>query len=167
VTGRAAIQQTVYRLGGSKRDGTKAQVLIKPPKTEGSRRSIPLAPELVTELLAHRDEQQARRRKLGDRWHDHDLVFCQRNGKPLVMHNVVRRDFHEVLTRAKVQQVRFHDLRHSAASLLLARGVHPKVVQELLGHQSPMMTMSVYSHTVPTMGVDAVNGLASTLLATR
>ena len=165
VAGRAAIQQTVYRLGGSKRAGTKAALLFKAPKTARARRTIPLAPELVSELLALRDEQQARKRRLGERYHDHNLVFCQPNGKPLVMHNVVRRDFHEVLARAKVPQIRFHDLRHSVASLLLARGVHVKVVQELLGHQSALMTLDVYSHAIPALQEQAVHSLASVLLA--
>jgi integrase len=137
--------------------------LFKAPKTERGRRSIPLAPELIAELLALREEQKARRQKMGDRYHDHDLIFSQRNGKPLHMHNVVRRDFHEVLTRAKVPQVRFHDLRHSAASLLLARGVHVKVVQELLGHSSAMMTLDVYSHAIPALAEQAVQGLAGML----
>lgn len=164
VQGRASIQQTVYRLGGSKREGTKAQVLFKAPKTDRGRRTVSLAPELVTELLALLEEQQSRQRMMGDRYHDHGLMFCQPNSKPLHMHSVVRRDFHKVLERAKVTQIRFHDLRHSAASLLLARGVHVKVVQELLGHESATMTLDVYSHAIPALQEQAVHDLAGALL---
>ena len=81
------------------------------------------------------------------------------------MLNVVRHNLHEVLTRTKVPQVRFHDLRHSAVSLLLARGAHVKVVQELLEHSSAMMTLDVYSHAFPRLTEQAVRGLAGTLLA--
>ncbi len=68
---------------------------------------------------------------------DIDLVFCQPDGKPLHLHNIVTRDFRRVTKQAKLPRIRFHDLRHSHATDLLAHGEHPKVVSERLGHHDP------------------------------
>ena len=181
---RAAIRQTMYRLAGRKRDQTKGQTLFGAPKGKRAR-TVPLAPTLVGKLLALRDEQKDRKRRLGDRYQDFDLVFCQPNGKPLHFHNVTQKDFRRVLAlhglrkelrKAGVTeealpkglpQIRFHDLRHSAASLWLAQGRHPKVVQELLGHQSATMTLDVYSHAIPALAEAAVTELADLLAPTR
>lgn len=67
--------------------------------------------------------------------------------------------FHKVLDQANLPRMRFHDLCHSAATILLAMGVHPKVVQELLGHSSITMTMDTYSHLLPSMQKDAIHGM--------
>jgi integrase len=65
----------------------------------------------------------------------------------------------KLLKKAGLPDIRFHDLRHSAATLLLGEGVHPKIVQELLGHSTISMTMDVYSHALPSMQHDAMNKL--------
>ena len=65
--------------------------------------------------------------------------------------------YHSLLEKAGLHDMRFHDLRHSAATILLVMGVHPKVVQELLGHSTIAMTMDVYSHLLPSMHQDATN----------
>lgn len=75
-------------------------------------------------------------------------MFCQPNGKPLHSHNVVRRDFREVMKRAGVPRITFHDLRHAHASYLARAGVPPKVAQERLGHATPHFTLQVYTHTL-------------------
>lgn len=155
-TGRAEIQQTFYRLG--------RRQLFKPPKTPKSRRSVPLSLELVAELLRERDEQERRRRPLGDRHRDLGLVFCQEDGKPLHAHNLVRRDFRKVLARAGLPRIRFHDLRHTAATLFLARNVHPKIVADLLGHASVQVTLDTYSHSIPALAEEAVRDLGATLV---
>ncbi len=110
----------------SSRRSTASVALFKEPKTRSSRRSVPLLPELVAELLRLRDEQEQRRRKLGDRYHDHDLVLCQEDGKPLHAHNIVRRGFRQALKRAGLPRIRFHDLRHTAATLPCGRGRTPR-----------------------------------------
>ena len=71
----------------------------------------------------------------------------------------------KLLKKAELPEIRFHDLRHSAATLLLTEGVHPKVVQELLGHSQISMTMDVYSHVLPSMQQDAITRLNSVLTA--
>lgn len=149
--GTASVQQTFYRLGG--------QQFFKAPKTAKSRRTVGLPGVLAQELQGLREEQVEHRRLLGDSYEDHDLVFCQANGRPLHAHNIVQRDFRKVAAQAGLGRVRFHDLRHAHATMLLQQGVHPKVVQERLGHASIAMTLDVYSHVVPGMQEAAARGL--------
>ncbi len=73
-------------------------------------------------------------------------------------------EFKKLLKKADLPDIRFHDLRHSAATLLLSLGVHPKVVQELLGHTQISMTMDIYSHVLPSMQQDAVSKLNDLLV---
>ncbi len=82
-------------------------------------------------------------------------MFCNRTGG-YVQPGYVRLRFHELLAKVELADIRFHDLRHSAATILLTMGVHPKVVQELLGHSSIAITMNVYSHLLPSMQSDAM-----------
>lgn len=110
-----------------------------------------------------RDEQAARQRELPDAYQGGGLVFCQPHGKPLHAHNIVRRDFRRVMKRAGVPRIRFHDLRHCHATLLLQRGVHPKVVQERLGHSTISMTLDTYSHVAPGLQERAVADLEAWL----
>lgn len=114
---------------------------------------------MIEELRGLREAQAEHRRLLGEGYHDYDLVFCQPDGKPLHAHNIVRRDFHKVLERAKLPKIRFHDLRHCHATLLLQQGVHPKVVQERLGHTTIGMTLDTYSHVMPGMQERAIEAL--------
>ncbi|HZB81786.1 MAG TPA: tyrosine-type recombinase/integrase [Rubrobacteraceae bacterium] len=89
---------------------------------------------------------------MGSLWHDHDLVFCTTAGKPLDFRNVATGSFKPLLKKAELPDIRFHDLRHTCATLLLSRGHHPKLVQELLGHASVALTLDRYSHVLPGMG---------------
>jgi integrase len=95
-------------------------------------------------------------------WQERGLVFSTAVGTPLNPSKVVDR-FKTLLKRAGLPEIRFHDLRHSAATILLSMGVHPKVVQELLGHNQISMTMDIYSHVLPTMQKDAVSKLNDAL----
>src|SRR5258707_7738245 len=92
-----------------------------------------------------------------------DYVFCNLHGTHLNPNHVVE-EFKKLLNRAGLPNIRFHDLRHSAATLLLSLGVHPKVVQELLGHTQISMTMDVYSHVLPGMQQDAMSKLDAALI---
>lgn len=161
--GTAAVVQTAYWLYGSKKKGEATRLLLAEPKSKQSRRAVPLFPEIVDELRALRAKQDENRRLLGDCYHDHDLAFCQANGTPLHPSDV-RKEFHRVLKRAGLPRIRFHDLRHGAASLWLQRGVHPKVVQELLGHSTAAFTLQVYSHVLPGLKEQAIRDVASRLL---
>jgi integrase len=130
--GSVTIQRTFYRLG--------ERQLFREPKTQTSRRTIPLPSVHVDELRGIREEQKKTKRTLGDKYEDNRLVFCQKNGKPLRAHNIVKRDFRKVIERAKVPHIRFHDLRHCHATHLLRAGVNAKVVQERLGHYAAAFT---------------------------
>jgi len=121
-------------------------VLVK-PKTKESQRTLPLPASLVTALRQHKARQLEERLVAGPRWQDHGLVFCTSVGTPITPRNLLR-SLQVVLNRAGLPHMRFHDLRHSCATLLLAQGEPVKVVQELLGHTDPRVTLGIYQHVV-------------------
>lgn len=86
----------------------------------------------------------------GNEWQDQNIVFCGKNGKFLEPNKMGWR-LDKLLAQTGFPHMRFHDLRHSAETILLAAGVHPKMVQERLGHSSIAMTLDVYSHVLPSM----------------
>jgi integrase len=145
--GTAVIQRALQRQRG-------VGLVFVEPKSDSSRRTVQLARFAVAALKEHRKRQAEWRLSLGSEWHDHDLVFCSQFGKPLDPARV-RDRFHRALDCADLPNLRPHDLRHTAATLLLKRGVHPKVVQELLGHSSITLTLGTYSHTTPAMHAEA------------
>jgi integrase len=134
---------------------TRSQAKTGPTFTtpkNGKGRSIRLTQRAVEALKSHKAAQNAERLKLGDLWENGDLVFCTTAGRPLDFRNVATASFKPLLKRAGLPDIRFHDLRHTCATLLLSRGHHPKLVQELLGHSSVAMTLDRYSHVLPGMG---------------
>jgi integrase len=135
---------------------------IGDPKTGAGRRQVALPALCVTALQAHRDRQFARRAALGDAWHDEDLVFERGDGHRLEP-RTVQRTFVRLVERSGLPRVRFHDLRHTAATLMLANGEHPKIVQERLGHSSIKMTLDRYSHVTMDMQHDAAQRLEDLL----
>ncbi len=92
---------------------------------------------------------------MGERWREHGLVFPSTVGTPLEPRNVTRH-YKQLLKRAGLPDVRFHDLRHSCATLLVAQGVHPRVVMEILGHSQISLTMNTYAHVLPEAQREAV-----------
>ncbi len=94
-----------------------------------------------------------------------DLVFTDAIGGPIERGNLMRRSFWPLLERAGLPRVRFHDLRHSSATMLLAGGIHPRVVQERLGHSTISVTMDIYSHVLPTLQREAAEHLDQVLAA--
>ena len=128
--------------------GEKARLVE--PKTRQSRRTLPLPPPIVAQLRTHRARQLEDRLLAGRRWQGEEwgLVFATTLGGPLDARHVVYY-FKRQLGRAGLPDIRFHDLRHSCASLLLAQNVHPRVVMEILGHSTITLTMNTYSHVMP------------------
>jgi len=118
------------------------------PKTPRSRRAIALPSSIAAGLVQHRERQAGERRNAASRWETSDLVFTTEQGRPLDG-TVVSHDFHRKLTKAGLPQRRFHDLRHSCATLLLVQGVSPRVVMDVLGHSQIALTMNTYSHVLP------------------
>lgn len=121
---------------------------IAEPKTPRSRRSVVLEAHAVEALQRHRSQQLKARLASGALWEEGDLVFANRVGHPVEPRNLLQRSFKPLLRRAGLPDIRFHDLRHTAATLLLAQNVHPKVVADLLGHASVAITLDLYSHSV-------------------
>ncbi len=102
---------------------------------------------------------------MGPMYEDHGLVFCQPNGRPLHPHNISARQFPRLCEAAGVPRIRFHDLRHTHATWLLAAGVHPKVVAARLGHSSTKLTLDTYSHVVESVEREAGNVVGSLLFS--
>ena len=128
-------------------------------KTKSSRRSIALASFAIEALKQHRLRQEEMKRLAGDMWEEHDQVFSTPLGKHLNPGHGVLVQLKILLEKADLPDIRFHDLRHSTATMLLSKGVHPKVVQEILGHSEIGMTLNTYSHVLPTMQKDAMEKL--------
>ena len=133
------------------------------PKTEASRRSITIAQLALEKLKQHRVRQLEAKLKAGPLWKENDLVFCSSVGGHLHTSRDVFTQFKKVLKQAGLPDIRFHDLRHSAATMLLGLDIHPKVVQEMLGHSQIAMTLDIYSHVLPTMQQAAVSRLNDVL----
>jgi integrase len=119
-------------------------------KTESSRRTVPIG-AAAKALKAHRIRQTEERFQARERWNDNGLVFADEVGKPLDGVKVTRSSFYSALRRASLPTVRFHDLRHTAATLMLENGVHPRVVAERLGHSTPSLVMNIYGHVTERM----------------
>ena len=118
------------------------------PKSAKGRRSVALPPSAVIALREHRAEQEAVRAMLGGTLHDDDLVFSTPDGQPMPPDEITRR--FTVLARAVgLSGVTFHSLRHTHATMMLQQGVHPKIVQERLGHSTISITLDTYSHVTP------------------
>lgn len=118
------------------------------PKSAKSRRTIALPPSAFLVLKDHHKKQKLERAVLGIPLTDDNLVFSQFNGKPL-RPNTITRAWAMLVARAGLKVIRLHDARHTHASLMLKQGIHPKVVQERLGHTSIQITLDTYSHVVP------------------
>ena len=148
-----AVRGTLQREGGLRR---------AEPKTPRSRRRIELTDAAIEALQRHRQGQVAER-LAAPRWADPDLVFATTDGGLVEPSNMLRRSFAPLLERAGLPPIRFHDLRHTAATLHLALGTHPKVVSDMLGHASVGITLDTYSHAVPSLGRDAARAMDALL----
>jgi integrase len=119
------------------------------PKTAASRRQVVLSPSLVAALRRHRARQEKECQGVGDLWLNLGLVFPNTLGRPMEPRDLLANVYRPLLDRAGLPPVTFHALRHTAATLLLSEGEHPKVVQELLGHAQVSITLDRYSHMTP------------------
>jgi len=154
--GRLSIVQTVIAVNHVTR--------VSSPKTERGRRTVALDPGTVAALREHRRRQVAERLLMGAGFTDHGLVFCRPDGGPLHPERFSRM-FDREIAKTSLPRIRLHDLRHTWASVALAAGVHPKVVQERLGHASIGITMDTYSHVTEGLHGDAAALVAGLLVA--
>ena len=127
---------------------------VTEPKTPRSRRTVHMPAIVVTALKGHRTRQLEERLAAGGTWEDSGLVFTSPIGTALDSRNVTR-EFHVLLEAAGLPSIRFHDLRHTAATLLLAQGVDPRTIMETLGHSQICLTLNTYGHVLPALQADA------------
>lgn len=130
-------------------------VVESEPKTKSSKRNIMMHAFVVEVLKSHRIAQLEQRLKMGSAWKDLGLVFPSRTGY-YFSRTTLYSDFYKILAKANLPPMHIHDLRHSAATILLAMGVNIKVVQEILGHSDVSMTLRVYGHVLPGMQEEAM-----------
>jgi integrase len=158
-TGMLYVRRTLSRLPTQMGRERGDLYIEAEPKTKNSRRSIALARFALESLEQHRKRQEEMKERAGGYWKDNDYVFCDEHGEHLDPGYGALVQLKLLLKKAGLPDIRFHDLRHSAATLLLSMGVHPKIVQEMLGHSEISMTMDIYSHVLPTMQREAVSRL--------
>jgi integrase len=127
-------------------------------KTASSRRLIVVGPMTLGKLIEHKDRQDVENIGFGEKWLTLGLIFTKPNGSPIGPRCIIR-DFKSIIQKAELPDIRFHDLRHTAATLMLQCEVHPKVVQEMLGHSSIKITLDTYSHVLPAMQYEAARKL--------
>ena len=137
-----SVSQVLYKRGGL--------CQFNEPKTSHSRRRVAMTPKLALFLKKYRGERELLYRQLGQPLTLDSLVFGRLEGKPIDP-SVLSHDFAKIAKRAGLRGTRFHDLRHTFASLMLLRGAKPKVISEALGHASVAFTMDVYSHIIEGM----------------
>ncbi len=133
------------------------------PKTKSSRRTVRLTQSTVNALKSHLKRQLGEIDRAGSLWRENGLIFASETGDPLDRRNVTTHRFKPLLKRAGLPQIRFHDLRHTCATLLLGRNVNPKIVSEMLGHATIAITLDTYSHVLPNMQSEAAKAMEDAL----
>ena len=141
VIGEVSVTRSLHHL----RDGS---IVTRPPKTAKARRQVALPPSATLVLREHKEKQELESAMLGTSLKDDGLVFSQFNGKPLLP-DTVSHAWVKIVKRTGLKHFRFHDVRHTHASLLLKQNVHPKIVSERLGHATISTTLDLYSHVAP------------------
>lgn len=127
----------------------------------GKGRSVSLRDSTVEVLRLHQEKQTDEKSIMGNLWKATGLVFTSTVGTALNPSNVTNRSFRPLLQQAELPQIRFHDLRHTFATLFLSEGVHPKIVQEMLGHATINITLDTYSHVLPNLQNKVVREIES------
>ncbi len=148
-------EQTLHVRGAAQYQKGRGIVMV-PTKTAASEALLSIPDVLVpvfVEHLAMLDEERTY-----SKWREHGLLFPSTVGTPISARNLVRH-FKKMLERAGLPDIRFHDLRHSCATLLIAQGVHPRVVMEILRHTQISTTMNIYRHAIPEVNREAANAL--------
>jgi len=131
------------------------EYIFSPPKSKRGKRAIAISPSLAIVLREYKAQQTALREQSGVKLQDSDLVFSHPDGTQLHPDSITK-TFHKVAKSVGLPKLRFHDLRHTHATLFLQQGVHPKIVSERLGHSSIAITLDTYSHVLPGMQTEAV-----------
>ena len=134
---------------------TKTVLIVQEPKSKSGRRSIPIQENVVKTLRQYRTRQKAERLAAGESYMDNDLVFSTEIGNLIEPRNLLRR-YYILVSKAGIPWANFHSLRHTCATRLLEANVHPKIVQEILGHSNITLTLDTYSHVMPELKKAAI-----------
>jgi integrase len=156
-TSTVRVRRTLTRVDNGRR------LALGQPKTPKSRRTVQLTTRAVDAFRSHRARQAEEKLCAGSLYADQDLVFAGEGGNVINPSNLRQRSFVQLLKRAGLPKITFHGLRHTCASLLFQRNVHPKYVQELLGHSSVAITLDTYSHVIPGMGDQTASAMEDVL----
>lgn len=154
VARRVSVKRTLIKPG--------SEPILGPPKV-GKSRAVAISPQTASLLKRHKTKQNELKLSIGDGYANKDFVFAKENGDSLQINNLGERSFDPLIEKAGVRRIRFHDLRHTCATLLLEKDVNPKIVQERLGHSDISMTLNRYSHVTPTMQEQAASILGDAL----
>lgn len=153
------IQQTV--------NWTPSQgIIIQDTKTSSSTRRISIGFMLIEDLKKHVETIEANKERFGENYQDYDLVCCYENGEPIKPRRITD-TFAHLTNKAGLPKIRFHDLRHSHASMLLNNGVNPKIGAERLGHSSVQIYLDRYSHLLPDMQRGAVDLVEAKMMSLK
>lgn len=153
------ISRSLHRL----RNG---EIIFREPKSTAGKRMVALPPSIALLLQNYKDDQANQRQTLGLELNDEDLVFSNIEGRPFLP-DTVSHAWMKLIKKTGLEGIRLHDARHSHASLLLKQGVHPKVVQERLGHATISTTLDLYSHITPSLQQAAAEGFDKMLPSGR
>lgn len=156
--GSVTIRYQLQRIDGENR--------LTEPKTAKSRRTLPISPTVVETLRRQQRWQTEQRLRAGAGWQDSGHVFTTPNGAPLNGASVTHR-FQKRLAQAELPRLRWHDLRHGCASLLLAQGADLRTIMELLGHSQISLTANLYTHLIPALKRDASDRMERVLTGSQ
>ena len=143
-------------------DGLDGKVVTKAPKSQAGIRDLPLSPSLISMLNKHKIEFSKKQLKYAVGYNNDDFVICQHNGNPYKPFSFTKK-FRTLLKQNNLRHIRFHDLRHTNASIMLSQGISPKVAQQRLGHSDFSTTMNIYSHVMKSMEIEAAQKLDDVL----
>lgn len=144
-TGVLHVRQALSRVRNRGNGTRKTHLEFHEPKTDSSRRTIPIPSDIIEELRHHKSRQAQERLLLGQAYQDHGLVFCEPDGRPIDPRTFTRR-FDALLKQAGLPHFNFHSARHAYATIALELGESAKVVQSNLGHSKISTTLDTYSH---------------------
>jgi len=127
------------------------EIVYRSPKTAKSKRNIPLTPTSYLILKEHYEKSKAVYKKLETKINDGDLVFCHLDTGEPYRPDTISKAWSRITIHGNLPHIRLHDARHTMATIMLKKGIHPKIVQERLGHSSIQITLDTYSHVTPSM----------------
>lgn len=146
--GKINVIHNLYRINNTDENATtKYKLELLTPKTETSKRSIPINQLMIEELLKHKEKQDLEKMYYASDYKDLGMVFTRPNGDYISPREFLRQ-YQKLLSTAGLEKKRFHDLRHTVASLLINANENPKVIQQLLGHSTISTTLDIYAHVM-------------------